>query len=472
MGTTECEVPRETALSCPVVDKELAHRLRESPKLSFAQSQWIWTPEVVEGRAPPGSRVFRKNFISPYKRVPAFATIAFGADDAATLWVNGEAVDTEIGWGHARSFCVPLRPHLNVFAVNATNNGNVNNAAGFILTSIITYMDGTTSSLVSDTTWRGETNVPGKFFELSYDDSSWLPVKSTGEYATDAIAIAGRDELSFAPARWIWTEELSDGKAPPGARAFRLTVNLPPRHTSARVQILATADDYLSFYVNGVFAGSAIQYLAAQRFDVDVQGPRIVFAVYAENKVLPGGWNPAGLISAIRVTSRDPTLSCLQGCSVTHDWFTDAGWKAYTGEPPYGFELSHYDDSNWSYAVVRDRLPGRVSMPVEMDEPGTPLPGAPRGVPSHKSPSSHSDPFHRQRHSSGSIHSQSSEYQSHFDSDERVGGPKSRSGGVYADSGEFLDQPAGPGSQSLHECECVLVNGRGQGQSKRVYMNT
>ncbi|KAE9399902.1 hypothetical protein BT96DRAFT_919805, partial [Gymnopus androsaceus JB14] len=416
----ECEVPRETALSCPVVDKELAHRLRESPKLSFAQSQWIWTPEVVEGRAPPGSRVFRKNFISPYKRVPAFATIAFGADDAATLWVNGEAVDTEIGWGHARSFCVPLRPHLNVFAVNATNNGNVNNAAGFILTSIITYMDGTTSSLVSDTTWRGETNVPG------------------------------RDELSFAPARWIWTEELSDGKAPPGARAFRLTVNLPPRHTSARVQILATADDYLSFYVNGVFAGSAIQYLAAQRFDVDVQGPRIVFAVYAENKVLPGGWNPA----------------------VTHDWFTDAGWKAYTGEPPYGFELSHYDDSSWSYAVVRDRLPGRVSMPVEMDEPGTPLPGAPRGVPSHKSPSSHSDPFHRQRHSSGSFHSQSSEYQSHFDSDDRVGGPKSRSGGVYADSGEFLDQPAGPGSQSLHECECVLVNGRGQGQSKRVYMNT
>ncbi|KAJ3912835.1 hypothetical protein F5877DRAFT_21630, partial [Lentinula edodes] len=160
--------------------------------------------------------------------------------------------------------------------------------------------------------------------------------------------------LSFAPARWIWTGELNDGRAPPGARAFRLTVNLPPKHTLASATILVTADDYYSFYVNGRFVGSGIQYMAAQRFEVDdIQGPRIVFAVYAENKVAPEGWNPAGLISAIRVTSRDPTLSCLQGCSITHDWFTDAGWKAYPGDaPPYGFELPVFDDSNWAYAAV------------------------------------------------------------------------------------------------------------------------
>ncbi|KAJ4473662.1 hypothetical protein J3R30DRAFT_3780817 [Lentinula aciculospora] len=473
VARTDCRETPNTALLCSTIDKELAHRLSGHPTLSFARSQWIWTPEVIDGKAPPGSRAFRKNFIAPYK-------------------LNGEPVATEIGWGHARSFCVPLQPHLNVFAVNATNNGNVNNAAGFLFTATITYMDGTPSTLVFDTTWRGQTNIPGGFQKLSYDDSSWMPVKSTGEYATDSIAIAGRDELSFAPARWIWTGELNNGDAPPGARAFRLTVTLPPKHTLASATILATADDYYSFYVNGRFVGSGIQYLAAQRFEVeDIQGPRIVFAVYAENKVAPGGWNPAGLISAIRITSRDPTLSCLQGCSITHDWFTDAGWKTYPGDaPPYGFELPVFDDSNWPYAVVRERISGRVSVPAtsEMDEPGSPLPGAPRGMPSqktvlrHQSESSrqanyYSDSQYRQDYHSdfsrypADPHSQLRSENMNPDGHGNIGGSFARAGGMYTASSESADQSAGLGSQSLHDCACVPVNGKGDEFRRMVYLS-
>ncbi|KAF9078210.1 hypothetical protein BDP27DRAFT_1413131 [Rhodocollybia butyracea] len=336
-----------------------------------------------------GSRAFRKNFIAPSNRQPAFATIAFGADDAATLWVNGEPVATEIGWGHAFSFCVPLRTNLNVFAVNATNNGNVNNAAGFLFAAVITYMDGTTSSLVSDTTWRGQTNVPEGFYHLWYDDNSWLPVKPAGDYATNAITIAGRDEL----------------------------------HTLASATIIATADDYYSFYVNGRFVGSGTQYMAAQRFDVEeIEGPQIVFAVYAENRVASGGhqWNPAGLLAAIR--------------------FSDAGWKVYPGDaPPYGFELPMFNDAHWSHAIVRERLPGRVPMPVDTDEPGSPLPGAPRGV----------------RHSADSR----PQPQVYFESTHP--NARSRSGGVYAEASEFMDQTASPGTQYLHDCDCSPVNTKG-----------
>ncbi|KAJ3828361.1 hypothetical protein F5880DRAFT_1608551 [Lentinula raphanica] len=482
--SNECHEPStNTALLCSTIDKELALRLREHPTLSFAHSQWIWTPEVVDGKAPPGSRAFRKNFIAPFNREPAFVTIAFGADDAATLWVNGELVVTEIGWGHARSSCVPLRPHLNVFAVNATNNGNVNNAAGFLFTAVITYMDGTTSSLVSDTTWRGQSNVPEGFQNLSYDDSSWMPVKSSGNYATDAIAIAGRNELSFLPARWIWTNEVRNGHAPPGARAFRLTVALPPRHTHASVTILATADDYYSFYVNGRFVGSGIQYLAAQRFEVeDIEGPRIVFAVYAENKVTREGWNPAGLISAIRITSRDPTLSCLQGCSVTHDWFTDAGWKAYPGDaPPYGFELPVFDDTKWPFAAVRDRLPGRISIPAvnAIDGPGSPLPGAPRGTPHQKATFGHQSESPLQTNYPPNFQYQPSYQadcppQNNLHSQHRFGGSDAHVGGVYYpfNAGQSADQVGTAGSKLLHDCDCVPVDGQGPAKSsRRVYLN-
>ncbi|KIK61620.1 hypothetical protein GYMLUDRAFT_96470 [Collybiopsis luxurians FD-317 M1] len=81
----KCAISKEISLICPTMDEEV---ISEHPRLSFAHSQWIWTLEVVDGKAPPGSRAFRKNFIAPYKREPVFATIAFGADDSATLYVN------------------------------------------------------------------------------------------------------------------------------------------------------------------------------------------------------------------------------------------------------------------------------------------------------------------------------------------------------------------------------------------------
>ncbi|KAF5377768.1 hypothetical protein D9757_008114 [Collybiopsis confluens] len=120
----------------------------------------------------------------------------------------------------------------------------------------------------------------------------------------------------------------SDSKAPPGARAFRLTINLPPKHLRFRPH--SCNRKRLSFHL------------------YNIEGSQIVVAVYAEDKVFPGRWNPG---------------------SITHGWFTDAGWKTYPDEPFYGFELPLYDDSKWPYPVVRGRLPGRVSIPIEMAEP-------------------------------------------------------------------------------------------------------
>ncbi|KAJ3709472.1 hypothetical protein C8R42DRAFT_730067 [Lentinula raphanica] len=62
---------------------------RASPTLSFNNSQWMWTSELANGIIPDGSRGFRKTFVPPQGKTPAFLTLAYAVDNVYTLFVNG-----------------------------------------------------------------------------------------------------------------------------------------------------------------------------------------------------------------------------------------------------------------------------------------------------------------------------------------------------------------------------------------------
>ncbi|KAJ7726741.1 hypothetical protein B0H16DRAFT_262914 [Mycena metata] len=141
------------------------------PALDFSGTNWIWTSGMAAGTVPNGNRVAaRKVFIAPEGKVPVHAQILTAADDTHTVYVNGRAVISTTSWGVPKSACSSLNPCLNVFSVHAANIGGI---AGLIAKIRVTYLDGSTSTLVTDASWRVDGSVPAGFETLAFDDSAW-----------------------------------------------------------------------------------------------------------------------------------------------------------------------------------------------------------------------------------------------------------------------------------------------------------
>ncbi|KAJ7168303.1 lectin [Mycena crocata] len=320
-----------------------------APALGFDQSTWIWTNEVSSGQAPVGTRAFRKTFTAPLGKRPIQADIILSVDNGLTLYVNGAQVGTGGDFRFAERFCVPLQPCLNVFAVTAANAGSTANPAGLLAAIQITYSDGTTSLITSDTTWRFSTTVLSGYEQLSFDDSSWKPVIGEGAYGVSPwgqVAIPSAPPvLSLTNAAWIWTNEVVNGVAPPGPRAFRRTYTPPAGQTATSATIIITTDNEYSIYVNGVLVGSGTDFRVAQQYTVNflVPAQNVVFAIYAVNTATVN--NPAGVLAAIEINTAE--CNCTSGAFAV----TDGGWKSNLGTP-IGFQLPGYDDSNWPLATV------------------------------------------------------------------------------------------------------------------------
>ncbi|THV01133.1 hypothetical protein K435DRAFT_963675 [Dendrothele bispora CBS 962.96] len=350
--------------------------------LSFTGADWIWRDEFdSSGRAPVGVRGFRKVFNPPEGKIPSTLEIASAVDDIATLFVNGEEIGTNYHWPTANAYCVPLYPGSNVIAFNATNLDLVGplNHAALLVTAVVTYTDGTTSRIVSDLSWRVSASLPSGWEQPGFDDSSWEAVISEGTYPTQdpdnygTVSIAGVNPLSYAQAHWIWT---SENPKTLGTRALRRTLDLPPGNTNASGQVLIVADDEYSLYVNGHFVGTGMAFPTVQRFNIsNIQGPRVVVAVYAVNT------NPtqAGVLAAMQITSFDP-YGCVANCTSETSILTDVFWKVSTNVTS-GFEQPNFDDSTWS-PITQDGT-GTSRSPTApgngISPSGTPLPGAPAG---------------------------------------------------------------------------------------------
>ncbi|KAJ7704619.1 lectin [Mycena metata] len=319
--------------------------------LDFGSSQWIWTDELSTpgGIAPIGARAFRKDFVPPLGKIPVQADIIITVDDAITLYVNGVLVGTGGDYQYAERFCVALRPCLNVFAVTAVNDAR---SAGLLAAIQITYSDGTTSTIISDTTWRFSTTVPNGYEQLSFDDNSWTPAIAEGVYGVGIapwgpIAIPSTPPvLSLTNANWIWTNEVVNGVAPVGSRAFRYTYTPPTGQVATSATMIIIADNEYSVYANGVLIGSASNFQVAQQYTINfTPAPNVVFAVNATN-VGPAN-NPAGLLVAIEINSANSECNCTSGAYLR----TDETWKSNTGTP-IGFELPSFNDSSWPAATL------------------------------------------------------------------------------------------------------------------------
>ncbi|KAJ7108127.1 bacterial alpha-L-rhamnosidase-domain-containing protein [Mycena epipterygia] len=322
---------------------------------AFVAASWIWTSEPDPPISPAGDRAFRRAYTSPVGKNAEAATIVMTVDDRFTLYVNGVEVAASPNvsdiWKSAQIIQVPANLSSNLFAVLATNlpNGNADGPAGLIAAIQITFDDGTTDIISSDSTWRATESIPANFESPALDDSTWALASSLGQYGVDPwdnqviIAAPSTPIPSLTTSDWIWAGEPSPPNAPPGDVAFRKTFLSPPSKTAVSAVIIVTADDLFTLYVNGILVGSAPDepnaWQVGPLYRVSLNASANLFAVRATNVGTDD--NPAGLIVAICILYSDGSIDFLS---------SDTTWKVATNIPA-GFELPSTDDSSWATAT-------------------------------------------------------------------------------------------------------------------------
>ncbi|KAF7374128.1 hypothetical protein MSAN_00294100 [Mycena sanguinolenta] len=315
--------------------------------LDFTASKWLWSSTTATANVIVG---FRKDFTPPLGKSLIAAEIIFTVYSNLNFYVNG----VYIGSGNsesgnlparprfARRFCVDLLPSYNVFAVNASAAMSGTDWGGFIATILVTYSDGTTDTLITDSSWRMKSPLPLGFEQPSFDDTAWPVATAVGSYA----AGAWDDVLVTYP-----VDPPPAEYSPAGSRAFRRTFTPAPGQVLGVATILVTADNEYTLYVNGVTIGSGTSFKVAQKYTIDFASTpaEVVLAVLATNTAA----SPAGMLFAMEVNMvPSGRVNCTAGAFV----LSDAGWKSTKGAIPAGWEQPGFDDSAWPAAVGGGQL--------------------------------------------------------------------------------------------------------------------
>ncbi|KAJ7616447.1 hypothetical protein FB45DRAFT_934261 [Roridomyces roridus] len=327
--------------------------VRRQATLGFASSKWIWTTNTAANQA----HAFRKDFTPPFGKSLIAAEVIVAAVNQLTFWVNGEILGSTGVQAWAGRFCVDLDPSFNVFAVNASST-NTNGA--FIATILLTFSDGTTDTLVSDSSWLSNGNsVPDGFAEQSLDDTTWVPatVRATYDesgtpYFTPQIP-TNPPTLSFPSARWIWTDVLSStGTVPKSTRVFRRTWAPPTGGEPASADIIITAENEYTLYVNGFEVGSGTNWKVAGHYTVNfAPGTRVILvAVSASNLAT----SAAGVLMEMEVNMLPGGRN---NCTAGVYGYTDALWRSTLDVIPDGWQLPGFDDSTWPLVVDEGSYP-------------------------------------------------------------------------------------------------------------------
>lgn len=172
----------------------------------------------------------------------------------------------------------------------------------------------------------------------AWSSNSWWETALLGTPWQARWIGAADTSIGFTGASWIWS-----ATTPPESRWFRTAIDLPADAT--RAQLVATADDDFTLYVNGSEALHVPEqtdvWKVGQRADVTrlISGRRIVLAARATNR----SDGPAGFLLRLLVDLPDGQ----------REFVTGPGWKVADTEQP-GWHTPGFDDSAWTAATVLD----------------------------------------------------------------------------------------------------------------------
>ncbi|MBQ7325414.1 MAG: hypothetical protein IJW98_06705, partial [Clostridia bacterium] len=150
----------------------------DSYSINFSGAKWIWlSPSNVGNSAPAGlaagSQYFRTKFSVDTSKTVKQALLAYTADDASKVSLNGVEWSESTAW--SSGVICDLTGSLqadNTLAIVATNA--TNGYAGLIAKIVIEYTDGTKTTLVSDEkNWKVSSTAAAGWTTPEFDDSAW-----------------------------------------------------------------------------------------------------------------------------------------------------------------------------------------------------------------------------------------------------------------------------------------------------------
>jgi hypothetical protein len=148
---------------------------------------WIWFEQGSTVDAPIARRRFRKTFDVSDGKI-ASAVIHLGVDNQCVAYVNGQKVGEQNGWEPPRRFDIAplLKPGRNVLAIEAENVLSptvTKNPAGLICAGEVHYMDGTSTSLASDESWKASDALAGDTWKATdFAGEGWSAAKVAAKY--------------------------------------------------------------------------------------------------------------------------------------------------------------------------------------------------------------------------------------------------------------------------------------------------
>ncbi|KAJ6593259.1 hypothetical protein B0H19DRAFT_1246052 [Mycena capillaripes] len=301
------------------IDTSLSARAQN---LVFTNSKWIWTPTTV-----------------------AAADIIIAADKSFTLYVNGDEIRPGVGTHFARRFCADLLPSFNVFAVEASTTAAANGA--LIVNILVTYSDGTTDMIISDSLWCSSNTVPTGFEQLSFDDTAWAAATTVGAYGAatwGAVEIpTNPSTVAFTGSHWVWTDAAgTGGTLPAGQRAFRKMFVPAP----GQVGTGSTWQQEQHYRVNLAPAAELVLAVLATNTVASAAGVLVSMEINIGSNPAStdSHWSKINMVEAGRA-------NCTAGLFLG----TDVSWKSTKGAIPAGWQLPGFDDSAWP-AVVSEAV--------------------------------------------------------------------------------------------------------------------
>lgn len=180
-------------------EKHFAHLLPptcETMKsvVGFEPAKWIWTKEMSKWSTTAMTRTFRRTFVPPPGKIPAFASGIMSGDDTVQFYVNSKLVASIESWGVVRRFQLSFpetrAENADSPIVLSARAYNMGGAGGFVSHTIITYTDGTSESIVTDNSWKTiEGNAgPNTFTSTTFkEDATWVSAYEIAAYPWDKV---------------------------------------------------------------------------------------------------------------------------------------------------------------------------------------------------------------------------------------------------------------------------------------------
>jgi alpha-L-rhamnosidase len=341
-------------------------------------TQWVWFPEGDPTKEVPAeTRYFRRAIQLPEGKTVKEAHFHITGDDSSAIFVNGKQLLSNDDFMTVPDIDATsvLHEGTNLLAASVHNAGTKPNPAGLVGRLDITFTDGSSLTIRTDSLWKTTNRENAGWQSLEFIDTGWVAAKVVGPVGMHPWG----EMLGFSdrrlPARWMRKE---------------FTAEKPLRRATVYISGLGLSE----LYINGKKVGDHVLSPALSEY------PKRVYYVTHEvtSAILKGG-NAIGVVLgngrffAPRHGQTDEYpklllqlhLEYVNGTS--QDILSDDSWKLTTDGPILanneydgeeydarkelvGWSQTGYDDSGWEQAQVvhgpQGELHSHMSVPIRV----------------------------------------------------------------------------------------------------------